>query len=135
MNAWIEQAAINLGMATFTSANIGFERQWRQPMAGLRTNTLVVIVAGLSFSKACFPQKDSRARVAAGIGFLGAGIMLVTGFVILFNLTLRSLIRIINGSCSRRPKLTSTIACGSCAAIRKRRMPAPCCCRASVKAG
>jgi hypothetical protein len=45
VNASIDQAAISLGMATFMGACIGFERQWRQRMAGLRTNTLVAIGA------------------------------------------------------------------------------------------
>jgi hypothetical protein len=37
----IDQTAVNLGIATLLGAGIGFERQWRQRMAGLRTNTLV----------------------------------------------------------------------------------------------
>ena len=45
MNASIDQAFICLGTATLMGAGIGFERQWRQRMAGLRTNTLVAIGA------------------------------------------------------------------------------------------
>src|SRR6202051_5396713 len=45
MNASIDQAAISLAMATLLGACIGFERQWRQRMAGLRTNTLGAIGA------------------------------------------------------------------------------------------
>ena len=45
VNASIDQAAIGLGMATLMGACIGFERQSRQRMAGLRTNTLVAIGA------------------------------------------------------------------------------------------
>ncbi len=37
----IMQAAANLGTAVTLGAVIGFERQWRQRFAGLRTNTLV----------------------------------------------------------------------------------------------
>jgi putative Mg2+ transporter-C (MgtC) family protein len=33
----IDQTAINLGFATLLGAGFGFERQWRQRMAGLRT--------------------------------------------------------------------------------------------------
>ena len=45
MIASIDQSAINLVVATLLGAGIGFERQWRQRMAGLRTNTLVAIGA------------------------------------------------------------------------------------------
>ena len=78
------QAAINLAVATSLGAMIGFERQWRQRMAGLRTNTLVaigsasfVIFAGL-FSGEASPTRVA-AQVASGIGFLGAGIIFREG--------------------------------------------------------
>jgi len=35
--ASIDQTLINLAVATLLGAGIGFERQWRQRMAGLRT--------------------------------------------------------------------------------------------------
>ena len=41
----IEQAAINLAAAAAISAVIGFERQWHNRLAGLRTNTLVALGA------------------------------------------------------------------------------------------
>lgn len=74
----------NLGAAFLFGGIIGFERQWRQRLAGLRTNTLValgaatfVVFAGL------FPGEASPTRVAAqvvsGIGFLGAGIIFKEG--------------------------------------------------------
>jgi putative Mg2+ transporter-C (MgtC) family protein len=44
----ILQSGLNLAIATALGAVIGFERQWRQRMAGLRTNTLVAIGAGRS---------------------------------------------------------------------------------------
>jgi putative Mg2+ transporter-C (MgtC) family protein len=85
MNASIDQAAINLGMATLMGACIGFERQWRQRMAGLRTNTLVAIgAASFVIFEGLFPDDGSPTRVAAqvvsGIGFLGAGIIFREGF-------------------------------------------------------
>ncbi|MDU1667670.1 MAG: MgtC/SapB family protein, partial [Bradyrhizobium sp.] len=43
--ASIEETFINLAVAMLLGAGIGFERQWRQRMAGLRTNTLVAIGA------------------------------------------------------------------------------------------
>jgi putative Mg2+ transporter-C (MgtC) family protein len=39
----IAQAAADLGAALALGAVIGFERQWRQRLAGLRTNTLVAL--------------------------------------------------------------------------------------------
>ena len=39
----IAQSAANLGAALALGAAIGFERQWRQRLAGLRTNTLVAL--------------------------------------------------------------------------------------------
>ncbi len=84
VNASINQAAISLGMATLMGACIGFERQWRQRMAGLRTNTLVAIgAASFVVFESLFPDDGSPTRVAAqvvsGIGFLGAGIIFREG--------------------------------------------------------
>jgi putative Mg2+ transporter-C (MgtC) family protein len=80
----IEQTALNLGMATLLGACIGFERQWRQRMAGLRTNTLVAIgAASFVVFESLFPDDGNPTRVAAqvvsGIGFLGAGIIFREG--------------------------------------------------------
>src|ERR1700761_2876399 len=81
----IEQTAFNLGVATLLGACIGFERQWRQRMAGLRTNTLVAIgAASFVIFASLVPGEGSPTRVAAqvvsGIGFLGAGIIVREGF-------------------------------------------------------
>ena len=75
----IEQAAINLAVAFCLSAIIGFERQWRNRLAGLRTNTLVALgAASFVMFAALAPEEASPTRVAAqvvsGIGFLGAGL-------------------------------------------------------------
>jgi putative Mg2+ transporter-C (MgtC) family protein len=80
----IDQTAINLGFATLLGATIGFERQWRQRMAGLRTNTLVAIgAASFVIFADLFPGEPNPTRVAAqvvsGIGFLGAGIIFREG--------------------------------------------------------
>lgn len=77
-------AAINLGAALLLGAAIGFERQWRQRLAGLRTNTLVALgAASFVVFAALFPGEASPTRVAAqvvsGIGFLGAGIIFREG--------------------------------------------------------
>ena len=84
VTASIDQAAISLGMATLMGACIGFERQWRQRMAGLRTNTLVAIgAASFVIFEGLFPDDGSPTRMAAqvvsGIGFLGAGIIFREG--------------------------------------------------------
>jgi putative Mg2+ transporter-C (MgtC) family protein len=76
--------AIRLGTALLIGAVIGFERQWRQRMAGLRTNALVSIgAAGFVVFSASFSGDNSPTRVAAqivsGIGFLGAGVILREG--------------------------------------------------------
>ena len=84
MSTSIDQGAICLGSATLMGACIGFERQWRQRMAGLRTNTLVAIgAASFVIFEGLFPDDGSPTRVAAqvvsGIGFLGAGIIFREG--------------------------------------------------------
>ena len=62
---------------------IGFERQWRQKMAGLRTNALVALGScGFVVLSAMVGQGDPTrvaAQVVTRIGFLGAGIILREG--------------------------------------------------------
>jgi putative Mg2+ transporter-C (MgtC) family protein len=65
-------------------AAIGFERQWRQRLAGLRTNALVSLgAATFVMFAALFPGEVSPTRIAAqvvsGIGFLGAGLIFKEG--------------------------------------------------------
>jgi putative Mg2+ transporter-C (MgtC) family protein len=80
----IVQAALNLGTAVALGAVIGFERQWRQRLAGLRTNTLVALgSASFVVYESLFGAEPNMTRVAAqvvsGIGFLGAGIIFREG--------------------------------------------------------
>lgn len=64
---------------------IGFERQYRHRMVGLRTNVLVSLGSFLfvSMSFGLSPENQDITRVAAsvvsGIGFLGAGVILRNG--------------------------------------------------------
>ena len=62
---------------------IGFERQYRHRMVGLRTNVLVSLGAFLfvTASYGLLPNDMSRiaAQVVSGIGFLGAGVILRDG--------------------------------------------------------
>ena len=74
MNASIDQTAISLGMATLMGASIVFERQWRQRMAGLRTNTLVATgAATFVIFAGSFPDEGSptrwRRRLSPGSAF------------------------------------------------------------------
>jgi putative Mg2+ transporter-C (MgtC) family protein len=84
MTISIQQAAIDLAVAGGLSALIGFERQWRNRLAGLRTNTLVALgSASFVIFEALVPGDSSPTRVAAqvvsGIGFLGAGLIFREG--------------------------------------------------------
>jgi putative Mg2+ transporter-C (MgtC) family protein len=74
----------SLSAAFLLGGLIGFERQWRQRLAGLRTNTLVALgAATFVLFAGFFPGEASPTRVAAqvvsGIGFLGAGIIFKEG--------------------------------------------------------
>jgi putative Mg2+ transporter-C (MgtC) family protein len=70
--------AFTLGLA------IGFERQWRQRTAGLRTNVLVAVGAA-AFSELGMRLSGAEgatriiAYVVSGIGFLGAGVIVKDG--------------------------------------------------------
>jgi putative Mg2+ transporter-C (MgtC) family protein len=78
------ESAVNLLAAAGLGAAIGVERQWRQRLAGLRTNALVALgAAGFVVSSQLVPGEVSPTRVAAqivsGIGFLGAGVIFREG--------------------------------------------------------
>jgi len=80
----IEEVMIRLTVALVLGAAIGAERQWRQRMAGLRTNALVALgAASFTVFGLVTPGDASPTRVAAqvvsGIGFLGAGVILREG--------------------------------------------------------
>jgi putative Mg2+ transporter-C (MgtC) family protein len=80
----IDQALLNLLVALLLGAAIGFERQWHQRLAGLRTNALVALgAATFVMFAALSPGDTSPTRVAAqvvsGIGFIGAGLIFKEG--------------------------------------------------------
>jgi putative Mg2+ transporter-C (MgtC) family protein len=79
------QFAYGLGTAFGLGSLIGAERQWRQRMAGLRTNALVSVGASM-FVMLAMPATDNTIRIAAqvvsGIGFLGAGVIMREGLTI-----------------------------------------------------
>jgi putative Mg2+ transporter-C (MgtC) family protein len=73
-------------VALVLGAVIGLERQWRQRMAGLRTNALVALGAALFelFAVLLTGQHGVdptriAAYVVSGVGFLGAGVILRDG--------------------------------------------------------
>lgn len=77
------ESALRLTAALLLGSAIGFERQWNQKMAGLRTNALVALgAAGFVVFSGLVGQGDPTrvaAQVVSGIGFLGAGIILRDG--------------------------------------------------------
>jgi len=78
------QTLLALTVAFVLGTCIGFERQWRQRNAGLRTNVLVAVGAA-AFSDLGFRLGGTEgavriiAYVVSGIGFLGAGVILKDG--------------------------------------------------------
>jgi putative Mg2+ transporter-C (MgtC) family protein len=82
-NMYLVEAFARLALALALGALIGFERQWAQKIAGLRTNALVALGAGgfVVFSAVVGEGDPTRvaAQVVSGIGFLGAGIILREG--------------------------------------------------------
>lgn len=74
---------LHLTLAVALGAMIGAERQWRQRMAGLRTNALVATGAAIFILSSVSTSPDSPGRIAAqivsGIGFLGAGVIMRQG--------------------------------------------------------
>lgn len=75
-----------LCLAAALGGVLGFEREWRQKYAGLRTNILIAIGAALftvmSIDLAASSGGDPTrvaAQIVTGIGFLGAGAIMRTG--------------------------------------------------------
>ncbi len=77
----------NLILAVLLGSLIGIERQWRQRIAGLRTNALVSAGAALFvLLSQRLPTGGDDTRIAAyivsGVGFLGAGVIMKDGAAI-----------------------------------------------------
>ena len=79
-----QEIAVRLAAAMLFGSVIGFERQWLQRMAGLRTNSLVAlgaagfVVLSMTISNDNTPPQVA-AQVVSGVGFLGAGVILREG--------------------------------------------------------
>jgi putative Mg2+ transporter-C (MgtC) family protein len=75
-----------LCLSAALGAALGFEREWRQKYAGLRTNILIALGStlftlmsiDLSVSRGGDPTRMA-AQIVTGIGFLGAGAIMRTG--------------------------------------------------------
>ncbi|MFJ9369589.1 MgtC/SapB family protein [Nocardia sp. NPDC101769] len=85
MTTW--EMLLRLGTGVGLGAVIGFERQFRARMAGLRTNSLVaagatlfVLLSAHGFNGASADPTRVAAQIVSGIGFLGAGVILRDGF-------------------------------------------------------
>ncbi|MBN1157957.1 MAG: MgtC/SapB family protein [Bacteroidales bacterium] len=76
---------LRLLTASLSGLIIGFERQWHQKSAGLRTNALVAIGAALYVLLSIIITQTEGdvtriiGQVVSGIGFLGAGIIFKEG--------------------------------------------------------
>ena len=75
---------LSLSVAFVLGTAIGFERQWRQRTAGLRTNVLVAVgAAAFSDMGLHLTGHDGAVRIisyiVSGIGFLGAGVIVKDG--------------------------------------------------------
>lgn len=76
---------LRAGFALICGAVIGVERQWRQRTAGLRTYTLVSVGSALFVMVGALTVGDSSptriaGQIVTGIGFLGAGVIMHSGF-------------------------------------------------------
>ncbi|RAQ42240.1 hypothetical protein B9S53_12970 [Arthrospira sp. O9.13F] len=83
---WTE-TLLRLTVAFLLGSALGIERQWRQRMAGLRTNTLVATGASMFVILSVMtPGEGSPTRIAAqvvsGIGFLAGGVILKEGLTV-----------------------------------------------------
>ncbi|MFN6946450.1 MAG: MgtC/SapB family protein [Cytophagaceae bacterium] len=82
----ITDFVLRLSLALILGAFVGFERQWRQRSAGLRTNTLVSVGAAayILFSQVVVSDTMGdptrvAGQIVTGIGFLGAGVIMREG--------------------------------------------------------
>ena len=77
--------SLHLLAAILMGAAVGLERQWRQRMAGTRTNALVTAAAAAFVMCGFLLDIDPSARgrivsyVVSGVGFLGAGVIFKEG--------------------------------------------------------
>ncbi|MBE9176300.1 MgtC/SapB family protein [Synechocystis salina LEGE 06155] len=83
----LSETLLRLVMAFVLGSGLGIERQWRQRMAGLRTNTLVATGAAMFVIVSVLTTNDSSptripAQIVSGIGFLAGGVILKEGLTV-----------------------------------------------------
>ncbi|WP_028938419.1 MgtC/SapB family protein [Pseudonocardia spinosispora] len=83
------EMVLRLGAGVGLGAVIGFERQYRARMAGLRTNALVaggatlyVLLSAHGFGGPDADPTRVAAQIVSGIGFLGGGVILREGLTV-----------------------------------------------------
>jgi uncharacterized membrane protein YhiD involved in acid resistance len=86
MTMQLAHAGLNLFVATCLGAAIGLERQWRQRLAGLRTNALVALGAAIFVTYGRVASDD-------GLGLYG---LMAAAFVLAANIALRPIVHAIN---------------------------------------
>jgi putative Mg2+ transporter-C (MgtC) family protein len=85
MNLMTHTFALRLCCAILLGSLVGLERQWRQRMAGTRTNALVAAGASAFVMAGFVLHGDGSASgrivsyVVSGVGFLGAGVIFKNG--------------------------------------------------------
>lgn len=87
MTLSLDQFTLHIACAFVLGAIVGLERQWRQRMAGLRTNTLVATGSALFVTVANFtPPSANQTQIAAyivsGVGFLTGAVIFKQDFSI-----------------------------------------------------
>ncbi len=79
----LQDIAARMAWALLLGCVVGFERQWHQKMAGLKTNALVALGASgfVCFATVAGSGNPSvvSAQIVTGIGFLGAGVIMREG--------------------------------------------------------
>lgn len=73
--------SVRIASALMLGSIIGAERQWRQHVAGMKTNALVAMGAALFVALSDLTLHDASptriaAQVVSGVGFLGAGLLM-----------------------------------------------------------
>ncbi len=89
MHISVSSMLYRLAVALVCGGLLGYEREWREHAAGLRTHTLVAVGACLimitsaygladvlSFNNVAFDPSRIAAQIVSGIGFLGAGVII-----------------------------------------------------------
>jgi putative Mg2+ transporter-C (MgtC) family protein len=86
---YIGEFILRIMLAVVLGAFVGFERQWRQKNAGLKTNTLVslgaaaFILISVSLRGYNFDPTRIAGQIVSGVGFLGAGVIMRHGFTVM----------------------------------------------------